>query len=74
MTWPVIASLIVQYGIPLTDKLIQKWLAGTPVTAADYAEVRAIASQTSTDIMKKKLTEAGIPLDSDAAKVLLQLT
>lgn len=73
MTWPIVAGLIVQYGIPLVDKLVSKWSAGVPVTLADWEEISAIAQQTAEDRLKAKLVEAGVSLDSEQAKALLSL-
>lgn len=73
MTWPVIAGLLVQYGIPLTDKLIAKWLSGEPLTAESWAEIRGMASETAVDRAKAVLALKGIPLDSEIAKTIIAL-
>lgn len=74
MDWAIIAQLIVTIGVPATQKLIEKWSNGAPVSLAEFAEVRSIAEQTATDRMKAQLVAAGIELDSAPAKALLGLT
>ncbi len=73
MDWATVAMLIAQYGIPLTEKLIQKWSAGEQVTPAAFAELKAMAAQTAKDRMTAQLTAAGIPLDDPKAVALLKL-
>jgi len=73
MGWEALIPIIAQYGIPLAEKLFQKWTSGTPPTQADFDELRALANQTAADQMKARLAAAGIPLDSPQGKQLLAL-
>jgi len=73
MNAATIAQLLVLYGIPLVDKLIAKWQSGSVVTAADWEEIRTSAKQSATDRMRLQLALAGIPFDSEQAKVFLSL-
>ena len=74
MNWAVLIPIIAQYGLPLVEKLVAKWSSGNPPTPDDFAELRALAMETAQDRMKAQLVAAGIPLDSDQAKKLLELT
>ena len=73
-TWLIVAQLIISEGLPLAQSLVSKWLSGKPPTESDFAEFRALASQSSTDRMKLALAKAGIALDSEQGKLLLSLT
>jgi len=74
LSWEVVASLIVQYGIPFAESIVKKAESGSPPTTADFAELRALEGQTATDKMKAQLVAAGIPLDDPKAVALLALT
>lgn len=71
MKWDTIALLIAQYGIPFAEKVWEKAAAGTAPTAADWAELTALAAQTSRDRMLAALARAGIDPNSDQGKALL---
>jgi hypothetical protein len=73
MTWAAIIPIIAQYGIPLAEKLVEKWLSGSAPTLADFAELRALMGQNAKDRMKAALTAAGIPLDDPKAVQLISL-
>lgn len=73
MGWEALIPIIAQYGIPLAEKLFQKWTSGTTPTQADFDELRALASQTAVDRVKARLTAAGIDLNSDQAKQILAM-
>lgn len=60
MGWDVLIPLIVQVGLPLAESLWTKWSTSAPVTAADWAELRALANQTAVDRAKAQLAAAGI--------------
>lgn len=74
MTWDVIAGLILQYGIPLAEKLWTKWASGNAPTQADWDELKQLAGQTAKDRMLLALFRAGIEPNSDQGKALLGLT
>lgn len=74
MNWAVLIPIIAQYGLPLAEKLWQKWSSGTPPTQVDWDELRVLAEQTAEQRMKADLAAAGIPLDSEEAKALIALT
>ena len=73
MPWDLIIKLIAQYGLPLAEELWKKWTTGKPPTEADWAALRALASQSAVDRAKARLTAAGIALDSEQGKLLLSL-
>ena len=73
MTWAALIPIIGQYGLPLAEKLWQKWSSGNPPTQADFDELRSDAQQTALDRMKAQLVAKGIPLDSQRALDLLAL-
>jgi hypothetical protein len=73
MNWAILLPIIAQYGLPLAEKLWQKWTTGAMPTQADWDELDAITRQTAQDRMKANLTAAGIPLDSPQAQALLAL-
>jgi len=68
-----IAQLIILLGFPLADRIITKWANKEPITPEEWAEIRKGALQTAKDRATLKLTEMGIPLDSERAKDLLEL-
>lgn len=74
MGWEALIPIIAQYGIPLAEKLFQKWTSGTPPTQADFDELRSLAKQSANDHMKASLVRAGISLDDPKAIALLALT
>lgn len=73
MGWDVIAGLILQYGIPLAEKLWTKWASGNPPTEADWAELKAAAAETSKSRMLAALARAGIDPNSEQGKALLEV-
>lgn len=73
MDWIIIANLIVNEGLPVAEKIWQKWESGEKATQADFDEIRGLAKQTATDRAKLKLVAAGIALDSEQGKLILSL-
>lgn len=71
MNWAVLIPIIAQYGVPLAEKLYQKWSSGSAPTQADFDELRAMSQQTALDRMKAVLLKANIPLESPQAVALL---
>jgi hypothetical protein len=66
-----IVSLIIQVGLPLAIKLIDKVFSGKDFTQADWEALKADAAQTAKDRMIAQLTAAGIALDSPTAVALI---
>ena len=73
MNWAMWIQLITQVGLPLAEKLWQKWSANNEPTQADWDELRALSVQTPESQLRDSLVRAGIPLDSDKAKKLFEL-
>lgn len=73
MGWDVIAGLVIQYGIPFTEYLVNKIATKEDVTPAEWAELKALANLTARQELINKLNAAGIPLDSQQAVALLAL-
>lgn len=69
----MLIPIIAQYGLPVAEKLFQKWSSGNPPAQTDFDELRALASQSAADRMKAALSAAGIPLDDPHAAKLLSL-
>jgi hypothetical protein len=74
MDWGQLIIIIASEGIPVAEYLVKKWESGAVPTSADFDELRGLASQHGEDRMKAALVQAGIPLDSDKAKMFLALT
>jgi len=73
MTVAMWIQLIMQVGIPLAEKLWQKWSSGEELTQADWDELKALSVQTPESQLRDALVRAGIPLDSEKAKKLFEL-
>ncbi len=73
MGWEALIPIIAQYGIPVAERLVQRWESGAPVTSDELAKLRMMASESGADRMKAQLTAAGIPLDDPLAVALLKL-
>jgi protein-tyrosine-phosphatase len=71
MTWEIIAGLILQYGLPLAEKLWQKYAAGNPPTEADWAELKALAAVSMRDKLTQAMVRNGIDLQGELATKLL---
>ena len=71
MNWAIIAQLIANYGIPLAEKLWQKWSTGGAPTQADWDELRALGSQTMKSQMLLALARAGIDPSSPQGVALM---
>lgn len=74
MDWTIIASLIVREGLPLAEKIFEKWSSGEPPKKEDFDDLRKAASQSAQDRMKEQLVKLGIPLDDQRAIDLLNLS
>lgn len=73
MNWAILIPIIAQYGLPLAEKLFQKWSANATPTQADFDELRATAKQLAADRMRLNLVAAGVSLDSPRAQELITL-
>lgn len=74
MGWEEIAALILQYGFPFAEKTVNNWLKKTPVTADEWASLKALAQNTALSQMKAALSRAGIAeTDPHAVALLAQV-
>lgn len=73
LTWLTFTQLLLQYGLPLTMKIVDKWGNPDEITDTEKAELREMAKQTPQSVMIARLTAAGVSLDSPEAKALLAL-
>jgi hypothetical protein len=73
MGWEIFAQLIVLEGLPLAEKLWQKWSSKAIPTQADWDELRALSQKTPYSQMLAALAKAGIAADDPKAKELLEL-
>lgn len=73
MGWNVLIPIIAQYGIPLVEKLFEKWSSGNAPTAQDFVDLRAAASQTAKDRLVLALQAKGIDPASPQGQQLLAL-
>lgn len=73
MNWTILIPIIAQYGIPVAEKLFQKWASGADPTQSDFDELRKSAGQTAQDRMRLALLASGISLDDPKAQALLNL-
>lgn len=74
MTWQFLTQLILQYGIPFADKMFEKWANKTPVTQAEWDELKALANGYARDQMLAALQRAQIDPNSEQGKIFLGLT
>lgn len=74
MDWVTIANLILEIGVPATQKLVQLWESKAQVTAAQFNDLLALESQTAKDRMLIVLKAQGIEPASPQGLALLALT
>lgn len=70
----LIVQLLATFGpsaVSLIDKLVAKWETNGTVTAAEWAELRSMATQTAKDRMLIQLQAAGIDPASAQGQALL---
>ncbi len=71
MDWLTIAQLIIAVGIPAAEKIVALWESKTPVSTAEFQNLRTLTDQRAQDRMKAALVAAGIPLGDPKALALL---
>jgi len=60
MGWDVIAGLVLQYGLPFVEKLIEKWSNKNPVTPEEWKDLVSLSQNNALSQMKAALARAGI--------------
>jgi hypothetical protein len=73
MNWALLLPIIAQYGLPLAEKLWQKWASKTEPTQADWDELKALGAKTFQTQVLDALARNGVAADDPRAKELLKL-
>lgn len=73
MGWETIVALALQYGLPFAEKMWTKWASGNPPTAADWAELNALALTGAKARMIQILAQNNVDPNSEKGKALLAL-
>lgn len=76
MTWATLIPIILQYGIPYAEKVLDLWLnhKNDAPTQAEWDTLKALAQNTALSQMKAALARAGIPeTDPHAVALLAQV-
>lgn len=73
MNWALLIPIIAQYGLPLAEKLWQKWASKGEPTQADWDELKALGAQTMESQLLAALVRNGISVDDPRAVELLKL-
>jgi hypothetical protein len=73
MEWATIAGLVLQYGIPFTEFLIQKINSKGTVTAEEWAALKAMANVSAKSELQDRLKAAGIDPNSSQGQALIAL-
>lgn len=73
MNWAQLIAVIVQYGLPLAERLFQLWQTNAPPTQADWDALRALAHDTARDRALAAMARAVPPIDpaSPAGQAIL---
>lgn len=72
MSPTVIAALIVQFGLPFVEKLIQLWADNTPITPESWAGLKALV-KTPEDALSTVAAQAGLPMTDPKIVALSEL-
>lgn len=73
MNWATLIPIIAAYGLPLAEKLWQKWSTNSEPTQADWDELKALGAQTMESQVLAALVRNGVSVDDPKAKELLAL-
>ena len=69
--WAALIPIIATYGLPLAEKLVEKWMSGAPPTPADFAELRTLANQNATAQANAVIAQLGLsPTDPKAQQII----
>lgn len=74
MGWETIVALILSQGLPLAEKLWQKWAAGNPPTQSDWDELIALGKIFARQQMMLALARNGVDPSSPQGLAFLALT
>ena len=73
MSWATWIPVIIQYGLPVAQKLWEKATSGKDPTAEDWAELTTMSKDTAQSRTVIVLLQNGIDPTSDKGKAILAL-
>jgi hypothetical protein len=73
MTWAVLLPLLVQYGLPVVEKLWQLAASNAPVAQSDWDALKALGTATRRQDMIASLLRNGVDPTSPQGQALLAL-
>lgn len=73
MTWIALIPIIIQYGLPVAEKLFQLWTSNAAPTQADWDSLKALGLSTRKQDMTLALVRNGVDPASPAGQALLAL-
>lgn len=73
MTWAALIPILIQYGLPFVDGLIQRLESNSTITLADWQALKALANQSARTQMLAALQRAGIDPNSAQGQQMLGL-
>lgn len=73
MNWVTLIPIIVQYGLPVAEKLFQLWSTNAPPTQADWDALKSIGLTTRKQDITLALIRNGVDPTSPQGVALLAL-
>lgn len=73
MSWAVLIPIIVQYGLPVAEKLFTLWTTGAAPTTTDWEALKALGLATRKQDMTAALIRNGVDPNSPQGQALLAL-
>lgn len=73
MSWAVLIPIIIQYGLPVAEKLFNLFTTGATPTAADWEALKALGTATRKQDMTASLIRNGVDPASPQGQALLAL-
>ena len=73
MTWAALIPIILEYGLPIAEKLFQLWTSNGTPTQADWDALKALGATTRKQDMTASLIRNGIDPTSAQGQALLAL-
>ena len=73
MTWAVLIPVIIQYGLPVAEKLFQLWTSNATPTQDDWNALKALGLSTRKQDLTASLIRNGIDPTSPQGVALLAL-
>jgi len=73
MNWTVLIPIIIQYGLPVAEKLFQLWSTNAVPTQADWDALKALGLSTRRQEMTDALIRNGVEPTSPQGQALMAL-